>query len=425
MAVYIIILIVGVIGSAFISGSEASFISVNKLRVRHLAAGGDRNARAVTRIVDEHQKFFGTVLLTGNALNVLVASVATSLAIRLWSNTGNVVAIATIATTVAIVVFTDLTPKSISTLISERWALTTARIIRGLMIVAGPVVYVFTLIPRGVVHLLGGHEALTTPTITEGELRMLIDMGEAEGTVEAEQGEMLENVFRFSELEVREVMTPRNEIVWVAAGMTLREFLDLYREHPHTRFPVYEDDFDDVVGILSIKDVVQSVAGGTIDTERPVATVMRTALFAPETKPLDDLFTDMQRSGHGIALVVDEFGGIAGLVTMTRLLEQIVGRTGEEGRLPEERFIVVDAHTFDLEGGMSIDEANTRLELNIPDGDYETVAGFVLDQMQRIPAEGDSVRHDSLRFQVTEMEDNRIVKVRVRRRSTASEGIGT
>ncbi|NQU96038.1 MAG: DUF21 domain-containing protein, partial [Chloroflexi bacterium] len=223
MAVYIIIIIVGVIGSAFISGSEASFISVNKLRVRHLAAGGDKNARAVTRVVDEHQKFFGTVLLTGNALNVLVASVVTSLAIRLWGNTGNTVAIAAIATTVAIVVFTDLTPKSISTLISERWALTTARIIRGLMIIAGPVVYVFTLIPRGIVHLLGGHEALTTPTITEGELRMLIDMGEAEGTVEADQGEMLENVFRFGELEVREVMTPRNEIVWVAAGMTLRE----------------------------------------------------------------------------------------------------------------------------------------------------------------------------------------------------------
>jgi len=421
VAVYIIIIIVGVIGSAFISGSEASFISVNKLRVRHLAAGGDKNARAVTRVVDEHQKFFGTVLLTGNALNVLVASVVTSLAIRLWGNTGNTVAIAAIATTVAIVVFTDLTPKSISTLMSERWALTTARIIRGLMIIAGPVVYVFTLIPRGIVHLLGGHEALTTPTITEGELRMLIDMGEAEGTVEAEQGEMLENVFRFGELEVREVMTPRNEIVWVAAGMTLREFLDLYREHTHSRFPVYEDDFDDVVGILSVKDIVRSIAEGTMDAERPVARVMYTALFTPETKPLDELFTAMQRSGRGIALVVDEFGGIAGLVTMTRLLEQIVGRTGEEGRLPEERFIVVDAHTFDLEGGMSIDEANARLELGIPDGDYETVAGFALDQMQRIPAEGDSFRRDSLRFQVTEMEDNRIVKVRVRRRATTRE----
>jgi len=216
-------------------------------------------------------------------------------------------------------------------------------------------------------------------------------------------------------------MTPRNEIVWVAAGMTLREFLDLYREHTHSRFPVYEDDFDDVVGILSVKDIVRSIAEGTMDAERPVARVMSTALFTPETKPLDELFTAMQRSGRGIALVVDEFGGIAGLVTMTRLLEQIVGRTGEEGRLPEERFIVVDAHTFDLEGGMSIDEANARLELGIPDGDYETVAGFALDQMQRIPAEGDSFRRDSLRFQVTEMEDNRIVKVRVRRRATTRE----
>jgi len=421
VAVYIIIIVLGIIGSAFISGSEASFISVNKLRVRHLAAGGDKRARAVTRVVDEHEKFFGTVLLTGNALNVVVASVATSLAIRLWSNTGNTVAIATVIITVVIVVVTDLTPKSISTLASERWALATARIIRWLMTAVGPFVYVFTLIPRGLVHLLGGREALTTPSVTEGELRMLIDLGEAEGTVEADQGEMLENIFRFGELEVREIMTPRNEIVWVPSGTTLREFLELYQEHPLTRFPVFEDDFDDVVGILSIKDVVRSVASGAIGEEQPVARVMRTALFVPETKPLDDLFAMMQQLGHKMALIVDEYGGIAGLITMTRLLEQVVGRTGEEGSRPEERFIVVDAHTLDLDGAMTIDEANTRLELGIPEGEYETIAGFVLDQVQSIPREGIVFRHDFLRLQVTQMEGNRVAQVRVRRRSTAPE----
>ncbi|MBM3956936.1 MAG: HlyC/CorC family transporter, partial [Gemmatimonadetes bacterium] len=384
MTVYIIILIAGIVASAFLSASEASFISVNKVRVRHLAAGGNRSARAVIRVVDEHQKFFGTVLLTNNAVNTVLAAVATSLAIRLWGNTGDVVAIAAIVITAALVVLTDLTPKSVATLISEKWALATGTIIRGLMTIAGPLVYVFTLIPRGIVHLLGGHEALTTPTITEGELRMLIDLGEAEGTVEAEQGQMLESVFRFGELEVRDIMTPRNEIVWVPAAMTLGDFLGLQREHSHSRFPVYEDDFDDVVGILSIKDVVRALAEGTADMSRPAARVMRTALFVPETKPVDELFTRMQRSGHRIALVVDEYGGISGLVTMTRLLEQIVGPTGEEGSRPDERFIAVDAHTYDLDGGMSIVEANTRLDLGIPEGDYETVAGFVLDQLQRI-----------------------------------------
>ena len=165
---------------------------------------------------------------------------------------------------------------------------------------------------------------------------MLIDMGEAEGTVEATQGQMLEKIFRFGETEVSEVMTPRPEIIWVNADTRFSEFLDIYREHPHTRFPVYDEEEDDVVGVLSVKDAMASLAGGELDLDQPVARIMRTALFVPETKRLDDLFDMLQQTGDKMALAVDEFGGIAGIITLTRVVEQIVGRTGEEGRRPQD-----------------------------------------------------------------------------------------
>jgi CBS domain containing-hemolysin-like protein len=226
---------------------------------------------------------------------------------------------------------------------------------------------------------------------------------------------MLDNIFRWGELEVRDVMTPRPEIVWVEADTAFREFLETYRRHPHTRFPVYDEEHDDVVGVLSVKDVMATQARGNLDQSQPVTRLMRSALFVPETKQLDELFGMMQQTGHKIALAVDEFGGIAGLITLTRVVEQIVGRTGEEGLRPERRFVTVNENTYVVDGGMSIEEANTEMELNIPEGDYETMAGFFLEQAQAIPQVGNRLRFGDLRLQVTEMNGNRISSIRIRR----------
>lgn len=416
MALSILIILVAVAGSALVSASEAALISVNQLRMRYRAEQGDRRAAAVLGISEERDRFFGAILLTGNILNILIAAVVTSIAIKLGGNTGGVVAAATIGSTALIVVVGELTPKSLATAASERWSLLSARPVRGLMVVAGPFVWVFTLVPRLLLRLLGGRDALTTPTVTEGELRLLIDMGEEEGTVEEAQGEMLENVFRFGEVEVRDVMTPRNDIEWVEAGTSLAGFMKTYDRKPHTRFPVFDDDLDDVIGVLSVKDVLGSLARSRFDLQAPVTGLMRSALFVPETNKLDELFRTMQQSGHKIALIVDEFGGIAGLVTLTRIVEQAVGRTGEEGLQPEESFVTLDEDTYELEGGMAIEEANSRLDLGIPDGDYSTIAGFVLERLQHMPRVGDRVRSGDVRLQVTEMSGNKIVRVRARRR---------
>jgi putative hemolysin len=315
---------------------------------------------------------------------------------------------------VAIVVVGELTPKTLALVAAERWALITARTVLILMTVAWPVVFAFTLVPRGIIHLFGGKDSLKSPIVTAGELRTLIDLGEAEGTVEENTGEMLENIFRFGEMEVRDVMTPRTEIIWIQADVTFGAFMDSYRSSPHTRFPVFDTDYDDVVGIFSVKDVLGSLSESKLDMDHPVINLMRQANFVPETKRLDDLFEEMQESGHKITLVVDEFGGIAGLITMTKLVEQIVGRTGEEGNKPDRRFVTVNENTFVLDGGFEIGEANDELGLDIPEGDYETIAGFFLEQAQHMPDIGTRVRFGNLRMQIGEMEGSKIVTIRVR-----------
>ena len=418
----IVIILFAIVGSAFISLSETAVLAVNKIRMRHRSEGGDRRAARILSFSREPEKFFGTVLLANNIFNMLLGAVATSFAIRVWGNTGGVIAGAAIVATAVVTMFGELLPKTLAAVASERVALLVARPIHLLSIISFPIVWVFTLLPRLLTNLLGGREAMASPTVTQSELRMLIDVGEQEGTVERVQGAMLERVFELGETEVREIMTPRTGIAWVHADTTLGEFLENFHNQPFSRLPVYDDDYDDVVGILSMRDVTVALSAKTLNPTLPVTRMAREPLFVPETKHLDDLFHMMQQGGHRLAVVVDEYGGVAGLVTLTRVLEQIIGRTGQEGRRPEQSFVTVDENTFVVDGGMAVGDANEAMSLGLPEGEYETVAGFVLEHLQRLPSQGDRVRHAGLRLQVVEMQANRVTKVRIRKRASGPAG---
>ena len=403
--------------SALISASEASIISVNKIRIKHLSQEGSRRAKVVLKIQENFEDFFATILFIGNLLNITVATVGTSLTINLiGENSVTAVVIASIVTTIVIVVIGELTPKALSTIKPEKWALLTSDVVNFLMNTTRPLVFIFALIPKTLNKLFKSKNDDSNPLVTPGELRMLIDVGEEEGTVKIDQGEMLENVFRFGETEAKEIMTPRNDIQWINYETSLKDFLEKYKYHPHSRFPIYDDDYDDVVGILSTKDVMTSLASGKINEKEVVNSIMRAPLFVPESKRLDDLFTLMRRTGNKISLIVDEFGGISGLITLTTLIEQIVGSTGEEGIRPKEKYISLGANTYEIDGAMSIDEANDQLSLNIPEGDYETIAGFIIENYQKIPEVGDKTSYDNLRITISEKQGSRISKVRVRRR---------
>ena len=422
VTIRLVILVVSILVVALFSSSEASLISVSKIRIRHLAAQGNKGAQAVNRVVENHDKFFSTILLTENAFIILASSVGTALAISLLGDRGSTVIFATVVLTIVIVTFGEITPKSIAAQAAERWSLTVARPVELIMKLETVVIYLFSLAPRLVLKLLGGEARLQTPSITEGELRMLIDIGHAEGMVEPSEAEMLENVFRFGDRRVREVMTPRTEIVWVEKNTPLGEFLDLYTEHYHTRFPVYEETLDNVIGILSIKDVLRAIARNEISSEGPVTNIMRPAYFVPETKLIAALFSEMRQSGHQMAMSADEFGGVAGLVTIKQLIEEVVGRVGEEGLEVEKEYEAIDENTFQIDGGMNIDEANDELRLGIPRGDYETIAGFILDALSHIPQEGERFFYNNLRLEIAEMKGLKIELVTVTITPQVEEG---
>ncbi|HLF04718.1 MAG TPA: hemolysin family protein [Dehalococcoidia bacterium] len=415
ISVQAIMLVVSIAMVAFFNSAEAGLISVNRVRMRYLAEQGSRAARAVNRVLDQPEKLFATISVTVNALIIFAASVGTALAINLWGEHGPVLLLAPLAMTVFIVILGETTPKSLAASAAERWALVVAGPIAAVMWLETYLIYLFTLLPRYIIRMMGGPRTFWTPSVTEGELRMLIKVGRAEGALEAAEAALLEKVFHFGDRQVQEIMVPRNEIVWVEEGTTVKDFLAMYAEHSHTRFPVYRDSTDNVVGVLYIKDVLAAQAQGRLPEQASVTGMLRPAYFVPETKTVSSTFTEMQRHGHGLGLMVDEFGGIAGLATLELLMEVIVGDVTEGSAPPEDTYIPVDENTFNVDAGASISEVNAELNLHLPEGDYQTLAGFVLDRLGRIPREGDVLEYRDLQLTVKVMSGVKIETVEVER----------
>ena len=407
----IILLAVSVIAVAFFSSAEASLISVNKFRIRHLAEAGNRSAQAV----NQHEKFFSTILFTENAFIILASVMGSQLALSLVGENSIGILLAALIMTVLIVQFGEITPKTLAAHAAERWSLVIARPIAIVMAVETYVIYLFTLLPRLILKVIGGEQRLWTPSITEGELRMLIDIGRLEGAVESAEAEMLEKVFHFGDRQVREIMTPRPDILWVEKDISLREFLDIHLEQAHTRFPVFEESVDNVIGILSIKGVVTALAKDELKDDDNVTSLLRPAYFVPETKTVSSLFLELRDTGHPMAMTVDEFGGIAGLATIPKLLEVIVGPVAEEGQPLEEQFETMGENLYHLDADMSVQELEEQLAISLPQGEYQTVAGFILERLGYIPQEGDHLHYENLTLTVRETRGVKVERVAILR----------
>jgi putative hemolysin len=265
-------------------------------------------------------------------------------------------------------------------------------------------------IASGFSKLFGGMP-VPRSLVSEEEIRTMISVGHKEGTVEKEEAEMLHKVFEFGNRPVSEVMVPRTEVVWVEKGTKLSDFLNLYAQSPLSRFPVYEDNRDNVVGILSVKDIVMAQAKGTASNETVIDDLIRPAYFAPETKRVSELFAEMRDKNYRMTVVVDEFGGTAGIVSLSRLMEEIVGPVGDELAAIQKEYETINEYTFQIEGGMRVEQANEEMGLNLPTGDYETVAGFVLNLLGRIPKQGEQLRYKGLKIVITEMRGMKIEKI--------------
>ncbi len=400
--------------SAFFSSSEAAFLALERVRLAHLVSTNTPGARRVAAMLEKPERLLSTILLGNNLVNVAFTALITIASLHLLGEENEAIAtvVATVVGTVLLLIFGEIIPKTIAVHRSERvtfWYAGPLLLIEKLM---WPIVFILQSITNGTTRMLGVSPN-NRDSITESELLTLIDIGEAEGTFEPSEAELLQNVFRFGDRQVREVMTPRPEIVGIRRNATLAEFLKVYCEHSHTRFPVYKDHDEDIVGILSAKDVLKSMAVNGISYDDNVTDVVRSVMFVPETKRTAELFKEMRSDGHQMAIIVDEYGGLAGIVTLKRLSEEVVGAHGEEGEAPEEEYESLGENTYQVEAGMSIDEANEELGINLPDGDFDTLAGFVLDRLGHIPEEGETLEHENLKIEVVEMRALKIETLKV------------
>ncbi len=414
-AIYLILLVPSLLLSAFFSSSEAALLSLRKVRMRHLVESGAHGAERVAEMVDQPAKVLPTILLGNNLVNTAFAALATVIAVTLVGEGRGVVA-ATVISTIALLVLGETLPKTVAIRHSETLFFLYARLLKWVEFLLWPLVAPLQLVNRLLASRLGSDPRAL---FTEEEIKTAISIGMEAGAVEEEEAEMLEKVFRFGDRQVREIMTPRTEVVWLEAGIALRDFLDIYKDHSHTRFPVFQDHMENVIGVLSVKDVVTAMARGDVSDASPVTELLRPVEFVPDTKAVGPLFREMQKVGSQLTMAVDEFGGIAGLVTLKQLMEEVVGPVGEEGMEPEMEYETIDENTYHIDGGMQIDEANEELDLGLPTGDYETVAGFILEALGHIPTEGEHLHHNGLRLVVTHVRGMRIEKVMVTRGQAA------
>ena len=407
--IYLVLFFVCLLFSAFFSSSETAFISLQKLRVRHLAETEGGAARDVSEMAKKPEHLLTTVLMGNNLVNTAAAALVTLVTASVLSEGWSLLT-TTVGVTIMLLVFGDILPKIVAVRFSERLALLYARPMKLLIWVLSPLAAIFVWVADKFAWLVGATPTQKTLT-SEAEIRTAVSLGMAEGTVGESKAEMLEGVFRFGDRHVAELMVPRPDITWVEKGTKLREFLSIYAQTPYSRFPVYENTRDNVIGVLWIKDVLMAQAKGTLQENSPVDALARPAYFVPEGKHVAALFAELQKSGGHITVVVDEFGGVSGVVTMEKLLEEIVGELGDELTRSGKSFETVGENSFQIDGGMKIEDANETLELGLPEGPYETVAGFVLDLLGRIPKEGEQIRYDKLKMVITEIRGVKIEKV--------------
>ena len=409
---FLTLLLVSLGFAAFFCSAETAFIGIQKLRLQHLIEKGDPRAKLVARIMERPEKFLATVLIGINFFETAAATLGTLIAVSLWGdNLG--AAIATVAITLVTLVLAEYIPKSLAARYSEGIALFYSGPIAIISTVLYPFVYLLNHI--GIRFTRLADDGMARPTISEDEFHTMISVGHREGTVEKQEAEMLHNVFEFGDRPVSEVMVPRTDVVFVEKGTKFSDFLSLYAESPLSRYPVFQEKRDNVVGILSIKDVLMAQAKGSMNNETPIDKFVRPALFTPEAKPISQLFTEMRDSNHHMAIVIDEFGGTAGVVSINQLIEEIVGPVGDEIAGKDKDYETINEYTFQIDGAMRIEEANEKLDLKLPEGKYETVAGFVLHLLQRIPKQGEQLKYRDLKLVITRMSGVKIEEVLVTR----------
>lgn len=400
-----IVLILLIFLSGFFSSAETAFSTVNRVRMRNLEDEGNKRAARVNKILASYSKMLSTVLIGNNIVNLSTSALTTTIALQF----GIPVAVGTGILTIVILLGGEIVPKTWAMLSSEKIVLAYAGIIYGLMQVMTPVIFVVDKMSNGILRLLRIDPSKKITTMTEAELRTYVDASHKDGVIESEEKEMIYNVFDFSDARAKDIMIPRINMVTVDINATFDEVLSTFRESMYTRFPVYEDNSDNIIGLINIKDFIL-----TEDKENfHVKSILRDAYFTYEFKKVSDLLYELREKATSVTFVLNEYGATVGMITIEDLLEEIVGEIRDEYDADEEEFIQeLDDNTYLVEGSMKLDDINDELDTELDSENYDSIGGIIIEQLNRLPEDNEEVvLENGIHLKVQGIEQNRIIKV--------------
>lgn len=410
----ILIILIGL--SAFFSCSETALTTVNKIRIRALMEEGNKRASILYHITENSGKMLSAILIGNNVVNLSASSLATILATKLLGSAG--VGVATGILTILILIFGEITPKTLATIHAEKISLFVGPIFYGLMVILTPIIIFVNKLSMGLLLLMGVDPNDKAATITETELRTLVDVSHEEGVLENEEHEIISNLFDFGDARAKDVMIPRIDMTMIEVNASYEELLSTFEEFRFTRIPVYEETTDNVIGIINMKDVLLYPKGEPFSPSN----ILRESYFTYETKKLSELMLEMRKASVNIVIVLDEYGVTAGLITLEDLLEEIVGDIRDEFDEDEdEEITLLNDGSYQIDGQIKLDEVNDLLDIQLKSNDYDSIGGYIIETLDRLPEVNDSIHVYGYRFTVDSLDKNRIEKVHIIKEDMATE----
>lgn len=397
--------------SALFSGSETALTSVSKLRIRQQADAGNQRALRVDNLLKNPNRMLSTILIGNNLVNISISVMATSIALRLFGQRGVGIAIAVL--TVIMLVFGEITPKTYAATNGEKLAIIVARPILWLETVLFPAVKALSSVSSFFVRLLGGKKPAEGIFVTEEEIRTLVNLGEGQGAVEPQERAMISSVFELNDTLVREVMLPRVDVVAVPHTLGLQQAWETVTGSGHSRIPVYQESLDQIIGIFHAKDLMRHCHELDRGTVREI---MRPPFYVPGTKRASELLRELRQERTHVAVVLDEFGGTAGLVFLEDLVETIIGEIGDEFDKIKPLYETIGPGDIRFSARAAVDDVNDLLSVNLPQDDYDTLGGLAFHLFGRVPAKEESVEFNDLTLTIEEVDAHRIKKVRIKKR---------
>ena len=392
--------------SGFFSSAETAMVSVSKIRLRTLEEEGNKKAALALKILENQSKMLSAILIGNNLVNTSAASIASLIA---YSFGGAAVSIATFIITFLILVFGEITPKTWATINADKIAY--APIILLLMKVLTPVIWFVNLFSSGILKLMGIQDSNKNISMTESELRTIVDVSHEEGVIEEDEKDMINKVFDLGDAKAKDVMVPRVHVVMAEIDSTYKDLLEIFREEKFTRIPIYQDKIDNIVGVVNMKDLLMYDDFSHFDMHK----ILRKPKFTYENKKVSELLIEMKQSTFNLAIVMDEYGEFSGIVTLEDIIEEIVGDVQDEYDAHEEENIIkLNNQTYDVKGYLSLHDLNDYLDLDLDSEDFDSVGGLVIDALGRLPQTNDETTlPNGIRIKVLKVEKNRIESVRL------------